>query len=267
MKQLIVTLGLLFSVFSTSAVLAKDGFPGRAEFPEIPVYSNADLEKNFNNVVIVDARSSLEFETLRIKGAVNIPVADEKFGSKVRQLYKETKKPIVFYCNGRSCYKSYKAAKTAMRYGVRDVYAYDAGVFEWAKAHPQHAALLGESPVDPAKIIPKDQLTARFLSPKQFTETVRSAPKNKSMVIDVRDLYQRAGVGFFAGLEDWVSLDDKKKLSTYLAKAKRENKTLYIYDEAGKQVRWLQYMLESQDIKNYYFMNKGAKGFYKEMIL
>lgn len=267
MKHLITTLGILFSVFSSSTVLATDGFPGRAEFPEIAVYSNADLAKNFDKVTIVDARSSLEFETLRIKGALNIPVADEKFGSKIRKLYKETKKPIVFYCNGRTCYKSYKAAKTAMRYGVRNVFAYDAGVFEWAKANPNNAVLLGQSPMDPAKIIPKAKLKERFLSPKKFTETARAANQKKTMILDVRDLYQRAGVGFFTGLENWVSLDDQKKLAKYLAEAKQGKKTLYIYDEAGKQVRWLQYMLESQNIKNYYFMNKGAKGFFKEMIL
>ena len=80
-------------------------------------------------------------------------------------------------------------------------------------------------------------------------------------------MYQRAGVGYFTGLEKWVSLDDQKKLTKYLNKAINEKRTLFIYDEAGKQVRWLQYTLEQANIKNYYFMKKGAKGFYKEFIL
>ena len=85
--------------------------------------------------------------------------------------------------------------------------------------------------------------------------------------MDVRDMYQRAGVGFFIGIERWVSMDNEKKLAKYLKKAKAENRTLYIYDEAGKQVRWLQYTLERHNVKDYYFMKKGAKGFYKEFIM
>ena len=85
--------------------------------------------------------------------------------------------------------------------------------------------------------------------------------------MDVRDLYQRAGIGYFIGIEKWVSMDDKKKLDKYLKLALDENRTLYIYDETGKQVRWLQYTLEHYNIKNYFFMKKGAKGFHKTFIM
>lgn len=267
MKHLIFSLSILLSVFSSSVYSADAGFPGRAEYPDIPLYSKTDLLKDFNKVVIVDARSSLEFETLRIKGALNVPVADRKFKGIIKGLRAKTDKPIVFYCNGRSCYKSYVAVEKAMKAGVKNVYAYDAGVFEWAKAYPKYAALLGVSPMDPSKIIPKSKLAARFLSPKQFNETARSTPGSKRMIMDVRDMYQRAGVGYFLGMEKWVSLDDQKKLVKYLQKAKKDNRTLYIYDEAGKQVRWLQYTLEQHNITDYYFMQKGAKGFDKEFIM
>ena len=266
MKNLVIILGAVLSFFSSTSVVAKEGFPGRAEFPEVPIYSKAKLAKDLNNVVVVDARSSLEFDTIRVKGARNIPVASKKFPGMVKALRKETKKPIVFYCNGRTCYKSYKAVKAAMQAGVRNVFAYDAGIFEWAKAHPQHAELLGQSPVDPKHLISKKVFKQRFLDPKTFTETARNKPRSSTMIMDVRDMYQRAGVGFFPGIEKWVSLDDEKKLARYLKKAKEKNKTLYIYDEAGKQVRWLQYTLERENIKDYYFMKKGAKGFYKTII-
>lgn len=267
MKNLVITIGVLLSFFSSTTVVAKDGFPGRAEFPEVSIYTKDQLAKDYNNVVIVDTRSSLEFDTLRIKGAVNIPVASKKFPDMIKKLRKETNKRIVFYCNGRTCYKSYKASKAALKAGVRNVFAYDAGVFEWAQTYPSHAVLLGQSPMDPKKIIPKKVFKTRFLDPQTFTETARAAPRKKTMIMDVRDMYQRAGVGFFPGMEKWVSLDDEKKLAKYLNKAKAEGKTLYIYDEAGKQVRWLQYTLERENIKNYYFMKKGAKGFYKKIVM
>ena len=263
------SLGLIFllSFFTAMPLMADNEFPGRAEYPEIKLYQKADLLKDFDKVVVVDTRSSLEFDTLRIKGAVNIPVASKNFPERVKALRAENKKPIVFYCNGRSCYKSYKAAKLSLKNGVKNVFAYDAGVFEWAKTYPDHAVLLGTSPMDPAKIIPKEQLTARFLAPKEFTEMARATPRSQSMILDVRDMYQRAGIGYFTGIEKWVSLDEQQKLNKYLQQAVAENRTLFIYDETGKQVRWLQYTLEHLNIKKYYFMTKGAKQFYKDMIM
>ena len=86
------------------------------------------------------------------------------------------------------------------------------------------------------------------------------------MTIDVRDKFQRAGVGFYPGIERWASLDEQKKLDRYIKKAIKQNRTLLIYDEVGKQVRWLQYALEKAGAKNYYFMSKGAKGYYKDIM-
>ena len=268
MKNILISASILFSLFFSSFVIASDkGFPGRAVFPEIALYQKADLLKDFNNVVIVDARSNLEFKTIHVKGAVNIPIASKKFPMMVKALRKKTKKRIVFYCNGRTCYKSYKATKAALKAGVRNVFAYDAGIFEWAKTYPKYAVLQGVNPIDPSKIIPKSKLKARFLSPEVFNKTARGATRSKSLIMDVRDLYQRAGIGYFFGIEKWVSMDDKEKLHKYLKLASDENRTLYIYDEAGKQVRWLQYTLEHYNIKKYFFMKKGAKGFHKTFIM
>ena len=267
MKNLLLGLGILFSLISSPSILAADkGFPGRAEFPEIPLYQKADLLRDLNKVVVVDARSALEFKTIRVKGAVNIPISSKKFPEMVKALRKTTNKRIVFYCNGRTCYKSYKATKAALSAGVKNVFAYDAGIFEWAKTYPKHSVLLGKSPIDPKHLISKAKFKERFLKPLKFTEVARSTPGSKRLILDVRDMYQRAGVGFFIGIERWASMDDQQKIEKYLKKALDENRTLYIYDEAGKQVRWLQYTLEQHNIKDYYFMTKGAKGFYKDMI-
>ncbi len=42
---------------------------------------------------------------------------------------------------------------------------------------------------------------------------------------------------------------------------KRKKTTVFIYDAVGKQVRWLQYLLEKNNIENYYFMQGGVKGY------
>lgn len=41
-------------------------------------------------------------------------------------------------------------------------------------------------------------------------------------------------------------------------KAARSGDNMYVYDEAGKQVRWLMYRLEQAGVKDYYFMKGGA---------
>lgn len=255
---------LILGLLSTSLYAKDDEFPGRVKYPKLPYIELEDLRKDLDNVIVVDARSILEFETLRIKGAINIPVASKTFGDQVLKLRENSDKPIVFYCNGRKCMKSFIAAEKAQEAGVKNVYAYDAGVFEWTVAHPDQAVLLEQSPVKVAALISKKNFKKRLLNPDTFS-TKAADLGNQSMVLDVRDKYQRSGVGFFPGKERWVSLDDKKKLEKYLAKAKKSNKTLFIYDEVGKQVRWLQYALEKHGIKDYFFMDKGARAYYAAM--
>jgi len=244
---------------------AKEGFPGRTEFPDLPYLEKEQLFEMRDKVVIVDARSKYEFETLRIKNAINIPVASKSFEDKVKELRKGTNKKIVFYCNGRTCFKSYHAVKRSLAAGVKDTYSYDAGVFEWATAYPKEAVLLGENPIDVAKIIPKKIFKARLLDPLVFNERVYE-DKNV-MVLDVRDKYQREGIGLFPGKERWASLDHEDKVVKAIKKAMAEGKTLLIYDAVGKQVRWLQYLVEKTGLKNYYFMKKGVGGYYKDIIM
>ncbi len=266
MKRKISILWLLMPFLFSSGVFAvDDGFPGRGEFPDVLVYEKSQLFNDISDVVLVDTRSKYEYETLRIKGAINIPVASNDFGDMVKQLRATTSKPIVFYCNGRTCYKSYRATREANNLNIEDTYAFDAGVFEWAKTYPQHAVLLGKSPIDPRDIIPAQKFTSRLLDPEKFSEKAYQM-RSKSLVIDVRDRYQRAGTGLFPSRERWVSLDDQQKLQHYIKLAKSENKTLFIYDEVGKQVRWFQYALEKANVKNYYFMKKGARHYYDDLM-
>ena len=257
---------IFFGLFTLAiAQAASDGFPGRAKYPEVAVIEKAELAKQLGKVVVVDTRSSLEFDTLRIKGAINLPVASKQFEQNIQSLRSRTEKPIVFYCNGRTCMKSYIAVKKASKAGVANTVAYDAGMFEWAKSYPEQAELLGHSPVETADIISKETLQKRFLEPNAFLAQAHELDAD-SMVIDVRDKFQRSAAGLFPGKEIWASLDNKAKLHKLIQTAKQENKTLFIYDEVGKQVRWLQYALEKAQVKDYYFMQRGAKGYYAQMM-
>lgn len=265
MRLMSMTLVIGFISLVQGTVWAdSEGFPGRSheKYSKVPYIEITDLHKQLGKVVIVDARSKFEFDTLKIKGAVNIPVALKTFDEDIMKLRKKTDKPLVFYCNGHTCMKSYKAAKRAMHLGLKDVYAFDAGIFDWTKAYPDQAVLLGKSPVDTRDILSKNQFKARLLHPDKFSTLATDDPANV-IVLDIRDKYQRAGVGFFPIQERWTSLNKIEKVYSYIRKAKEKGKTLFIYDEVGKQVRWLQYALEREGIENYYFMDKGATGYYK----
>ena len=270
MKSHFLRFGLIIQVLLIAALghanqAAQSEFPGRIKYPNIPVISKQDLMQKYNDVVIVDARSSLEFETLRINKAKNIPIASKDFVEQVRALRASTNQPIVFYCNGRTCMKSYKAVKTCRLNGIQDTYAYDAGMFEWAKTYPTHASLLGKSPIKDSDIISREKFSSHSLNPNAFAEEIYKLG-NKSLVLDIRDKYQRGAAGFFPSQELWASLDNRELLNQYIQQAKKENRPLFIYDEVGKQVRWLQYALEKENIKQYYFMEKGAKGYYEQMM-
>lgn len=265
MRKIAMFFTLVIGLVGSAASFANDDFPGRAKYKKVPYIELADLYKQLKDVVVVDARSKLEFETLRVKDSVNIPVASKKFEEEVAKLRSTTDKPIVFYCNGHTCMKSYIATKKAMAANVDKVFAFDAGIFDWTKAHPDQAVLLGSSPVNLSHLIPKSNFKKRLLSPDDFS-TRATAEDKKYMIIDVRDKFQRAGVGFYPGLERWASLDQQKKLNSYVKRALKQGRTLLIYDEVGKQVRWLQYALEKAGAKNYYFMHHGARGYYKELV-
>jgi len=240
-------------------------FPGRKKYPDVKTYSMQQLSTDQANVIIIDARSKYEFDTLRIKNAINIPVSDKKFVQQIKALRDKTTKPMVFYCNGHTCMKSYIAARKARAAKVKNVYAYDAGLFSWAKQYPSRSELLGQSPVNPQQIISEQAFAKRLLAPNVFSQRA-SQMGRKGIILDVRDKYQRGAAGFFPGQEKWISLNDKEQLQNVINKLAKQKRTLFIYDEVGKQVRWLQYALEQASVKNYYFMKKGAKGYYSQMM-
>ncbi|MGD8593587.1 MAG: rhodanese-like domain-containing protein [Gammaproteobacteria bacterium] len=243
-----------------SAVEAE--FPGREIYPEVKHISMEQLYARRNDVVIVDVRSSYEYSTLRIENAVNISLADADFSEQMTALRKRDPRQIIVYCNGKTCMKSYKAARKCQLDGIEDVLAYDAGVLDWAQQYPDATLLLDVKLNDPGKLISKAHFKQHSLSPDEFSE--RMAATN-DIVLDVRDRFQREGLSIFVGREYRVYLDDSKKLDRYLNKAKSERKGLLIYDAAGKQVRWLQYYLESKGIKEYYFMDGGIHAYYQQI--
>jgi len=252
-KRLLWLLCLVLSgLVQSLANAANDEYPYRVRYPNVSVMTTEELGKRFGEVLVIDVRSKYEFDTLHVKDAVNVPLTTN-FGEKMVQLRAKNNKPFVFYCNGKTCHKSYDAALLAAK-KLDNLYAYDAGIFDWAKAQPEKTVLLGRSPIVPENLIDESSFKARLIEPKDFVARVG----DKSVVLDVRDRVQR-DTPLFPFKEQRAQLDDMKKIDAVIEDAKAQKKTLLVYDQTGKQVQWFQYYLEHKGMKDYYFMKGGAQ--------
>ncbi len=246
-----------FHFSNNEATASKQAFPGRSVYAHVPYIGVDELFRDRDNVVIVDVRSKLEHQTLRIKGALHIPVASAGFVSKVRELRQKTSKAIAFYCNGQTCFKSYEATDKAMTDNINNVYAYDAGVFVWARAHPEQAVLLGQSPVNPRDLISKKELHKRLLEPGEFQKRMGSS----IIVVDVRNHTQHDNNGLVTSDEKLAILNGNGVLDASINEAREKRLPLLVYDATGKQVRWIQYYIEKKGLKKYYFLKGGANNY------
>jgi len=261
MKNIIA---IILLSLSCQSLTASTEFPGRTKYPHVPTIELEELYQSRNNVVIVDSRSTYEYETLRIKNAVSVPLSlsSKRFAMKMQQIRDENpNKKIIFYCNGHTCMKSYKATRRSMNYlGFKNVYAYDTGVFDWARKYPEEADLLGDTLKDPSRLISKADFKLHTLPAEKFIKSANESIK----ILDIRDRINRDGFYIFSGDEHSIGLSksEKTELDQFLDSVSISNKTLYVYDMVGKQVRWFQYYLEAKNIKKYYFMKGGADAFF-----
>ncbi len=250
---------LIFASTLSHYAYSSDAFPARKNYPSVQTISMLELYQKRNDVIIVDTRSNYEHSTLHIKNSINIPISDFDFSSRVKSLYNDKKRTIVFYCNGYQCEKSYKAVMKARRFAkVSDALAFDGGIFEWTRQYPQESVLFEQSPVEPAALITDEEFEKHLLKPKAFLK--RS--NENCIVLDIRDTAQRTDL-IFSGFEKSVSMDNTLTLDRYITDSKNSNKALCIYDAVGRQIRWFQYYLKQKNITNYYFLDGGAKAFFK----
>lgn len=241
----------------TNAAPVAKPFPLRSQYIDVAVLTTEELAAKFEQSIVVDVRSQYEYDTLRIKNAVLIPVTDKDFVDQVKRLRQNSAKPIVFYCNGVTCRKSYDAVLKTENARITGTYCYDAGIFAWAKAHPERAVLLGVTPVKVENLIDDKKFKDHLLAPKEFAARIGAS----TLVLDLRDRAQR-DTPLFPFKEQRAQLDETAKIDAIIERAKTERKTLLVYDAVGKQVQWVQYYFEGRGIKDYYFMKDGAQGYW-----
>jgi rhodanese-related sulfurtransferase len=113
-----------------------NGTPNKEGFIE-PENISGSLAKQLydRNALFIDARTKPEFDSLHIKGAINIPYEDfhnlpvEQRKEMMRKYNKDG--IIIVYCKGGKCEVSIDLAYDIARLGFRSVSIYRGGIHEW----------------------------------------------------------------------------------------------------------------------------------------
>ncbi len=268
-KSFILLVCIIISMILSQAILAKctedATFPLRKVFLTVDCINMNDFISNIEEkkVIIVDARNNTEYKIIRIKEAINIPIDDKRhFIEQVKLLRQRDSRPMVFYCNGKTCNISYKAAKLSMEAGIRNVLVFDGGIFEYSQTSPTNTLLLDKPISTSNRPISTPEFTQHLLDVKEFNdEIMKHIDSEKSFtILDVRAQINQQGLSIYSCIPNnkHIALNKTEKLKRYLKKIAENNDTLFVYDWSGRQLRWIQYYIDEEGVNNYYFLHGGA---------
>lgn len=253
-KMLFVILGIVVAAGVLRNVQAEEGYPLREKFPSVKVISTEALNKDYKKTIIVDVRSKIEFDVIRINSAVHEPITTGLFLHNLEKLRAKTAGiPIAFYCNGHTCAKSYQAAEKAASAGFQNVFAYDSGITDWVLAHPEKTTLMDQTPAHLGKLISHEALAKRRINYREF---LQRAENGNTIIIDAREPFQRKVIPPITALRNIQS----DRLVELIKKGEFKENQVLIMDAVGKQIEWIQYYLEQAGYSNYYFLDKGVSG-------
>ena len=102
------------------------------------------LQDQGKDLTLVNTLAADEFEKTKIPGAINIPLQNSDFVTRVEQEAGGKDKPVVVYCASQQCNSSEKAADKLEAAGFTAVSRYTGGAAAWQKeAGEFHAAQCG----------------------------------------------------------------------------------------------------------------------------
>lgn len=288
LRKNFLLVGMIVVSTGLAGITSADHYPGREDprYQDVPYIEMETLYQHFlkDKILIVDVRSHLEYETIHAEGAHHIALASSSFEAELRILaktYPET--PLSFYCNGTTCLKSYEAQIRATDAGIENTYAFDAGIPAWAERYPEHTILL-ERPLSESTVqwISDEEFHRKCVSWEEFQQL---AVQENTRVIDARDNVQKGAVD--PAVKGQLNSDEERMLEEFshkneamlamlgdtspviaqpmdqlikrvVSKELFKDQTLLIFDQVGKQVRWLMYHLEAAGYTRYYFLSGGA---------
>lgn len=124
MKNIViyVTIALLFGILLGISYANKEHkkFRGQKNTYQIIQYKDFKKLKEENEIVIVDVRSYLEYQTGHIEGAINIPLNTITETENLKKILPDTKATYVIYC--RSGNRSKTASEILLQRGYENVF-------------------------------------------------------------------------------------------------------------------------------------------------
>lgn len=119
MKSIISSL-LLILAFTSCAVYQSENYT--------LLTSNVYQQKlSEPNVQLVDVRTSAEFGSGHLAGAINIDINKDDFSDRIKVL--DNSRKVFIYC--RSGVRSNKAAKRMQELGFKEIYDLEGGILAW----------------------------------------------------------------------------------------------------------------------------------------
>ncbi len=180
----IIVIEIMACLIIVNITLSQERYPHREKYPNIELISTEDLKKRYHDVMIIDVRSKMEFDVVRIKKAIHIPIGRVDFERQLgKQKSRDDERTLVFYCNGYSCEKSYKATQKAQELGLQNVLCYDSGIMDWNQAYPNLSTLMGRPLSAYNQMIPATEYQSRLAPLQEFQN---KAGNLDVIVIDVR---------------------------------------------------------------------------------
>ena len=128
---------LLALFLSTAAYAEKKDVPAMLEGTQKVTAEEAiELIGSMDDLVVIDARKVSDHEKGWIEGSISLPNTETTPESLAKAAPSKSA-PLLIYCNGVKCGRSYESAQKAMEYGYSKIYWFRGGMEEWeAKGLP-----------------------------------------------------------------------------------------------------------------------------------
>lgn len=223
----------------------------RIIYPDVKTISSLDLYERFHDVMLIDVRSSFEFDVISIASSVNLPIKGGWFISKIKKLAKyQPDIDVVFLDNNIECSRGFEAARMAKKLGLNNVMVYDAGIFSWLTHNKKWTKLMGVSPASIDDVLPPIEHQQHLID---FEQLKAISADQKSLVIDTRDNYHR--------IKDPNDIELKHvELVPFIQAINNRiwsEKKLVIFDSDGKENKLLHLFLKSNGYNKYFFLRGG----------
>lgn len=281
MKKLVISLIAIFLSLNLSAVYAgnpdksfENLYPNRKFYPQLNYVSTKQMSDavSAGKYNVIDSRPALAYTILHIKEAENFSAGDPQFSEKLMLLINKNNKPIVFYCGGLACLKSYKASVKAIselqkRKIERKVYTYDSGISAFAYESPGWVLKNGIEVSAENPLIDMEKIKKHAKSVEDFTDLVNADKENQYFILDIREKNQKMlSKIFMFKREKKLTLNAPEKIIAFLNKVKTSDKTLMIYGSVEKQIESLYHLIKISGVKKWYYLEGGEVAYSQYMI-